>query len=699
MNRRPRAAARRLHWRRSTAAAVGLCVLALGLPLSSSPAERARGRPGPALRSGLTALDAGANDTAGRLFARTRQTHPIIADHAARWEAEALLRAGHPEEAAERATEAAAANPRGLLAGALARIEAESHSRLGEHEAARNAWMRAAKLESDHDDRAELLARVARSYESEGDATSARDTWLEVWSELPETPSGAESIAELERLDTGPGPRRGDPAILRARCDALTDQRRNEAALETCSVARSKTRDASGARLLDRRRADLLFRLRRYSEAHRAYAALPDREARFRAARSLARSGRSEESISVFEALGKGKDLLAARARFSAGTLWEEQDAERANRHYRSVAEHAPSASLRREANWRLGWAAYSAGRYTEAEGQLSGVALDSSDPLDALRGRYWSAQSALRAGDSEGAERLAEIAREYPFTYYGWRASSAARPRATDEPQTSAGPQTSARPQTSAEPQTSVEPPAHTVSRLPVRSLERARILVEAGLREDAARELASIRRLARTRADRLLLSSLLQDAEDHHRALRIILDVHLLDLARGPGGGAPDLWWSAYPSAYAAHVESAVANREVDIALVYAVMREESGYRPKVLSVVGARGLAQIMPETGKRLASQLGDNDFHPDDLYQPERNLELAAHYLESLMQRFDGRTSAAVASYNAGPAAVARWVAADGNLRDDEWVETIPYDQTRAYVKRVLRSVYAYEVLY
>ena len=64
-----------------------------------------------------------------------------------------------------------------------------------------------------------------------------------------------------------------------------------------------------------------------------------------------------------------------------------------------------------------------------------------------------------------------------------------------------------------------------------------------------------------------------------------------------------------------------------------------------------------------------------------------------------MQRFDGRISAAVASYNAGPAAVARWLRERSAAEDDEWVESIPYDQTRRYVKRVLRSVQAYRVLY
>ena len=126
---------------------------------------------------------------------------------------------------------------------------------------------------------------------------------------------------------------------------------------------------------------------------------------------------------------------------------------------------------------------------------------------------------------------------------------------------------------------------------------------------------------------------------------------------------------------------------------------MREESGYRPEVVSVVGARGLLQIMPDTGERLARDLGLPAFAPDDLFDPGVNLRLGTHYLGELTTQFAGRVSAAVGSYNAGPLAVGRWIAERGSLDDDEWVESIPYEQTRTYVKRVLRSVRAYEILY
>ena len=86
------------------------------------------------------------------------------------------------------------------------------------------------------------------------------------------------------------------------------------------------------------------------------------------------------------------------------------------------------------------------------------------------------------------------------------------------------------------------------------------------------------------------------------------------------------------------------------------------------------------------------------FLVDDLFTPRVNIRLGSAYLHELLEIFDGRVSAAIGSYNAGPHRIERWLA-DGPAEDDEWVEAIPYEQTRSYVKRVLRSMHVYRVLY
>jgi soluble lytic murein transglycosylase len=228
---------------------------------------------------------------------------------------------------------------------------------------------------------------------------------------------------------------------------------------------------------------------------------------------------------------------------------------------------------------------------------------------------------------------------------------------------------------------------------------LARPRILLEAGLDAQAQLELDQLFRRARGMHDRLALAQLYANAGDYHRPQRLMVDAYTESLARGPVPDQLELWWHAWPMPFDEEMRGATLDgAKIEPQLVYAIMREESGYRPQVVSVSGARGLLQLMPETAERVARETQAGDVSLEDLFLPRVNIQLGSDYLSSLLERFDGRTSAAIGSYNAGPRAVAQWVA-NGPAEDDAWVEEIPYDQTRSYVKRVLRSLHAYRVLY
>jgi soluble lytic murein transglycosylase len=412
---------------------------------------------------------------------------------------------------------------------------------------------------------------------------------------------------------------------------------------------------------------------------------LPDsRENRFMRARSLARSGRIDEAKAAFERLGRGRDDWAARALFLVGTLYEDDDVAKASARYREALERAGRAELRIEARWRLAWRAVLEKRWSEAARDLAALARDTADPIEALRARYWEGRALAQAGDASGRAKLAALARDWRFTYYGQQAA----PRAAgSEPAANVGPAPPPLPDDAG------------ARPLAVEALLRPRILLEAGLGADAGAEARALAPRAQRLADRVALAALLQDAGQFDAAQRLMLEAYALQLAAGPGDAAREIWWAAYPRAFAPEVERAAARAGIAPQLLYAVMREESGFRPEVRSVVGARGLVQIMPETGRKLAQQLGAASYSPDELFDPGRNLELGAAYLAELLARFGGRVSAAVASYNAGPEAVERWLAQNGALEDDAWIEAIPYDQTRGYAKKVLRSLAVYRALY
>ena len=148
--------------------------------------------------------------------------------------------------------------------------------------------------------------------------------------------------------------------------------------------------------------------------------------------------------------------------------------------------------------------------------------------------------------------------------------------------------------------------------------------------------------------------------------------------------------------PRAYEAIVEAAAARHGVEPELLFAVMRVESVYNPRIISYAGAIGLMQIMPRTGRLIAGAMGDDSFTTDRLLEPAVNIDMAAWYLASLIERFDGRLPLAIASYNGGPHNVRRWMHQySAHMPLDAFLERIEFDQTHRYVRRVLTHYEAY----
>ena len=134
------------------------------------------------------------------------------------------------------------------------------------------------------------------------------------------------------------------------------------------------------------------------------------------------------------------------------------------------------------------------------------------------------------------------------------------------------------------------------------------------------------------------------------------------------------------------------------VDPLLLVALVRQESVFDAEALSPAGARGLVQLLPGTAALTARGL-DVTFYPEWITVPDLNLHLGAAHLAELVRRFAGRIEAAVASYNAGTTPVERWLARDSAQDPDEFIELIPYQETRGYVRSVLRNRELYRALY
>jgi soluble lytic murein transglycosylase len=140
-------------------------------------------------------------------------------------------------------------------------------------------------------------------------------------------------------------------------------------------------------------------------------------------------------------------------------------------------------------------------------------------------------------------------------------------------------------------------------------------------------------------------------------------------------------------YPLPYDAAVKVGTALSSLPPELIYGVIRQESLYRADAVSKADARGLMQLLPETAQRTARRIGRPLASTESLFDPMVNVPIASAHLRELVDRFGGQLPPAIAGYNAGPNAAARWLT-DTPVDADIWIENIPYNETRTYVQRV-----------
>ena len=224
-------------------------------------------------------------------------------------------------------------------------------------------------------------------------------------------------------------------------------------------------------------------------------------------------------------------------------------------------------------------------------------------------------------------------------------------------------------------------------------RHFRAAREFLTLGLAQEAAGEaLALEKEYSRDRASLMEITRLFYGAGDYHRALKVYY--RNFSVLTDGGDAGPEILGIAFPMGIIEFIKEHASPDSPDPYLIAAVMREESAFNPETVSKAGAVGLMQIMPSTGEFIAGKTDTSGFEPGDLFEPRTNVRFGAWYLGYLAGKFDGDLVRMIAGYNAGPNVVERWT---GKLpsRTDEFIESIPYPETQAYTKRVLRSYAEY----
>jgi peptidoglycan lytic transglycosylase len=666
----------------------------------------------------IALVEAGRGGEAVRALDHLETALPDVADRIAFSRGRALERAGRRKDALA----AWSSVPDGSRVAPEARLaRARLASALGDRDGALQALAPLLSLEPPDDTAkpdlgatALLLAGRLHAGGPSPRPDAARRAFLECWAAHPLAPESAECADGLHGL---PAPHHAEPGPedqLR-RAEELADANRNDLALKILVKLLPEVPPAgSGEAFACRARTTLGRVHRKERDATKAVEMLrpvvescDDPALRVRAlfllASAASLAGEKDEAIALYRRLARDypQHPLADDALFNASDLLMRAGRElEAREALAAIVREMPGTDHHDEARFRLAWLSRRAGDADGAVAQL--LAIEEStrdgDPYEHGRAAYWRGRVLSARGDA-GARVAraiwADLAARYPADYYGLLA----RVRLLRSPAEGD------RPAPPALVATSAASPAWDPGPLAQDPHFRAGVaLLRMGLLTDAADELGAIdaARLA-GQGDPpeqvLLVADLLDRAGDHRTAHQLLRTRARVALRKSPAGANLRAWRLAYPPAFREDVKRFAPPAGVPVDLLQALMREESALDPRAVSPVGAIGLTQLMLPTAREVARQLKIRRPSRSDLMNGSLNIRLGARYLGQLIRRFDGSVPLAVAAYNAGGGAVSRWLESKGSMELDEFVEDIPYEETRGYVKRVLRSYAAYRLLY
>ncbi len=301
------------------------------------------------------------------------------------------------------------------------------------------------------------------------------------------------------------------------------------------------------------------------------------------------------------------------------------------------------------------------------------------------------------RDAAAEAADWYRAIAARYPNSYYAILARARLKTiqttGASDPPAVATFLEKLPKP--SLPPSMDFEPNSLTKVRI-----ERASLLADAGLNQDAERELKyGASHDGQPQIAALELASLASSGAAVDQAIRYIKH-YVPGYLNMPLSAAPAKFWElAFPLPYRAALEQYSSEHALDPYLVAALIRQESEFNPRAVSASKALGLTQVVPSTGKYLSRRAGVVRYRTTLLFQPEVNLKIGTYYLRLLLDSLQGSPEAALASYNAGRSRAELWLSWHAYKEPAEFVETIPFSQTRDYVEIVLHNADIYRRLY
>lgn len=387
------------------------------------------------------------------------------------------------------------------------------------------------------------------------------------------------------------------------------------------------------------------------------------------------------------------KSEWSMQALYQLGRMAEEEDNREAMyQWYKRLAKEFPESEFTSELLWRLGWMEYSVRHYTQAAAHFQKFISTYTESSYRDNALFWLGK--IQEKQNKKTEAIATyrlLVQQYFYTYHGYRAEVHLKRLVPDT--------TSSVNHTS-----SLEDPL-VLNRSMLSDeirfhLSRAEELSLLRFYEDCREEIQFLTQLLPGTAQaQFQLSQLYFRCGFYLESIRM-LNVALNNMTLETRLALPSTFWNLmFPRLYWSQIQRVAAEQNIDPYLVLSVIRQESAFQRYALSRADARGLMQVIPSTGRELYRKLHGESLRSDQLFEPELNITLGTLYLTRLLRLYDGNLVLALASYNAGMGRVRQWRQKISERDWDEFVENIPFTETRGYVKNVLRNYHAYQKLY
>lgn len=464
-----------------------------------------------------------------------------------------------------------------------------------------------------------------------------------------------------------------------------------------------------------------------------------------------ARAGEFQTAIGAYYSIYKSspRSRLGRNALFTSAYLsYQIQDYDGAYRKFTEVTHKHNGSALARDARWHLAWLQYLKGNYASAEKAYRALAEEKIykrrrrvvRPFQNDRTRYWLAMSLLKQDKKDNASKIfTQLAEDKSYSFYSLLAQARLNQSLAElkEGRTLANVVSGAEAKIDEDEDLSVndeseeniqvggttideasdkisdevsdkisdEPvPATTFGDPRLRArFNAANNLILLGLNEWAKWELYEIERRTANKAYLKMLMDAYAKIGFHHRSMYIAEIYFGRERQKLGIHEGREYWVHNYPQAYSDRVDTYAKKFNVSPSLVFAIMRAESQFNKEALSPVGAQGLMQIMPYTAAQIFQLLeekrNDNTTTQQNLFLPDVNIRLGTRYLSRLQKKLQGQIPLVAAAYNAGPHRVLSWLSTFGNLDMDEFIEHVPFVETRNYIKKVIRNYAVYNELY